>query len=292
MCELARRILLDTPKLRDIINSGRHTCRHNMNTLEVNTAESLGFRNGDRGTHTSRTIMLAELKGVIEALPANAARADYGRAIIESNILGKPTSSTRILTNKRLGELYALDPTVPLFRLIRHFWTIDEPGRPLLAILCALARDPLLRSTASPVLDTQAETDLSRQLLKDVLREAVGNRLNEDILDKVARNAASSWTQSGHLRGRARKIRQVVTATPVATAYALILGYLQGLRGHRPLQTLWTKVLDASPDRILGLAGEAKRLGLLDLKRAGDVIDLSFPSLLTEEDRRLAHGPN
>jgi len=236
--------------------------------------------------------MLAELKGVIEALPANAARADYGRAIIESNILGKPTSSTRILTNKRLGELYALDPTVPLFRLIRHFWTIDEPGRPLLAILCALARDPLLRSTASPVLDTQAETDLSRQLLKDVLREAVGNRLNEDILDKVARNAASSWTQSGHLRGRARKIRQVVTATPVATAYALILGYLQGLRGHRPLQTLWTKVLDASPDRILGLAGEAKRLGLLDLKRAGDVIDLSFPSLLTEEDRRLAHGPN
>ena len=47
----------------------------------------------------------------------------------------------------------------------------------------------------------------------------VGSRLNDAILDKVARNAGSSWSQSGHLQGRVRKIRLRVDPTvgPAAT---------------------------------------------------------------------------
>src|SRR5207247_1424549 len=102
----------------------------------------------------------------------------------------------------------------------------------------------------------------------DAIRTAVGGRLNEATLDKVVRNASSSWTQSGHLQGRVRKFRQSVRPTPLSTAYALLLGYLEGLRGGRLFETTWTRVLDASPAALRSVAAEAKRLGGLDVKAA------------------------
>jgi hypothetical protein len=258
--------------------------------MEAPFPPSFGFRSGDRGTHTSRTLMLAELGRLLEAQPPGTPRDAYARAVVEDNVLGKRTTSNRRLTNQRLGELFALDPGVPLFRVLRRLWGMDEAARPLLALLCALARDPLLRASAPAILDLPVGEALVRQALLDTLRDAVGNRLNEGILDKVARNASSSWTQSGHLQGRVRKIRRQVSPTPVATAYALLLGYMQGLRGQRLFQTPWTRALDSGYDRLLALAADARRLGLLDLKRGGDVIEIAFSPLLTEEERRTAHG--
>ena len=52
-------------------------------------AQAAGFRFGEKGTHTSRTMMLAELTELLAAVPANAARGEYAEAIIEDNILGK-----------------------------------------------------------------------------------------------------------------------------------------------------------------------------------------------------------
>lgn len=253
-------------------------------------ARSFGFRFGDRGTHTSRTIMLAELRLLLAAAPREADRATYSRLIVEGNVLGKRTTSTRALSGQRLGELYGLDPTLPLFRALRELWQRDAEGRPLLALLCALARDPLLRATVRPVAALRPGQELYRPDMAEALQRAVGSRLNEAVLDKVVRNASSSWVQSGHLVGRVRKVRQVVHATPVVATYALQLGYLLGLRGERLLRTLWCRALDATPESLLHLAAEAKRLGLLDLKRSGEVLEISFPGLLTPEERRLAHG--
>ena len=67
--------------------------------------------------------------------------------------------------------------------------------------------------------------------MTDALIEVAGDRLNSETLDKVVRNAASSWTQAGHLRGRGRKTRQQVQATPVVAAYALFIGFATGRRG-------------------------------------------------------------
>jgi hypothetical protein len=114
-------------------------------------AQAAGFRFGEKGTHTSRTMMLAELTELLAAVPANATREEYAEAIIEDNILGKQTTSTRRLTNQQLGELYGLSLTLPLFRVLRRLWDVDAPGRPLIALLCALARDPLLRATSKAV---------------------------------------------------------------------------------------------------------------------------------------------
>jgi len=249
-----------------------------------------GFRFGDKGTHTSRTMMFKELAILFEDQDLNAPREAYISAIIDQNCLGKKTVSTRKLTCQRLSELYGLDPSIPLFRIFRHLWQFDETGRPLLALLEALARDPLLRVTSPPILQMNTGEELMRQKMKEALRQSIENRLNNGTLDTVVRNTSSSWTQSGHLAGRMRKYRQKVKPTPIVTAYALVLGYILGARGSGLFNTLWTKVLDTPQEGLISLATDAKRLGFLDLSQAGGVVEVSFTRLLTEDERRLIHG--
>jgi len=238
-----------------------------------------GYRSGDKGTHTSRTIMLAELTELLGAVSPGAERDAYAKAIVGENVLGKQTIATRRLTYQRLRELYGLDARLPLFRVLRRLWTADEVGRPLLAILCALARDPLLRATAPTVLALPLGTELVRALLLDALRDAVGARLNESVLDKVARNAGSSWRQSGHLEGRVRKMRKRVTPTPGSLALALWLGTLEGLAGRSLLESRWARVLDRAGEALLPVALQAKQLGLLHARAGGGVIEIDASRL-------------
>lgn len=86
-----------------------------------------------------------------------------------------------------------------------------------------------------PIAITSGEKP-SREKITDDIRAEVGTRLNEATLGKVVRNASSSWTQSGHLRGRARKFRELVRPTPLSTAYAVLLGYTQN--NLRPVNQL------------------------------------------------------
>jgi len=242
-------------------------------------AKAAGFRFGEKGTHTSRTMMLAELTELLAAVPANATREEYAEAIIKDNILGKQTTSTRRLTNQRLGELYGLSLTLPLFRVLRRLWDIDKPGRPLIALLCAVARDPLLRATSNAVLPMPIGSELLRSAMTSAIRESVGERLNDSILDKVARNAGSSWAQSGHLEGRVRKIRQEVRPTPGAAAFAMWFGSLYGLAGESLLRGPWARMLDQSPVELLDLTLRAKQLGLLNANSGGGVIEIDVTPL-------------
>ena len=248
-----------------------------MNMTDFQPSERLlqaGFRFGDKGTHTSRTMMLSELSDLLAELPPEAERADYAAAIIEENVLGKQTSATRRLTNQRLGELYGLDPRLPLFRVLRHVWTLDEAGRPLIALMCALCRDPLLRATARTVIELPMNVELVRGSFLDAIRDSVGPRLNDSILDKVARNAGSSWSQSGHLEGRVRKIRQRVQPTAGATAYALWLGSLEDLAGEQLLSCRWARILDRTGPGLVDHVLQSKQLGLIDARIGGGVIEI------------------
>lgn len=238
-----------------------------------------GLRFGEKGTHTSRTIMLSELKDLLASLPTSATRADYASAIIHDNILGKSTGSTRKLTNQRLGELYGLDPKISIFRVLRRLWEIDEIGRPLLALLCSLGRDPLLRATAQNVLALSPGEELSRSTFIDSIRASTWSRLNESILNKVARNAGSSWTQSGHLGGRVRKIRKRVEPTPGSVAYALWMGSLFSFSGEELLATPWMTVFDRAPRELLDVVLRAKQLRLIEARIGGGVIEID-PSAL------------
>lgn len=238
-----------------------------------------GFRFGEKGTHTSRTIMLAELAEVLAGLPLAAERAEYASAIIDDNLLGKSTAATRRLTSQRLSELYGLDRRLPLFRVLRRLWAADEPGRPLMALLCALARDPLLRVTAEVVLALPQGAELARTSFLAAIRDAVGTRLNDATLDKVARNAASSWAQAGHLQGRVRKIRQRVTPTPGAVAMALWMGSLEGLAGRQLLDCRWVQILDRSGEALIETVLQAKQRGVLNARIDAGVVEIDLPQL-------------
>ncbi len=234
--------------------------------------------------------MFLELQSLLDSVPGDVAPVDYEQAVLEANCLGKHTLSTRKLSLQRLSELYALDPSVPLFRVMRGLWQSNPDSRRQLALLVALSRDPLLRLTAEPVLQTPAGKEFARQDMTDALEAGTGGRFNDSTLDKIVRNASSSWTQAGHLQGRARKFRQMVRATPAGAACALLLGYLQGSRGQNLFSCDWVKVLDLDELEARERADDAKRLGLLDIKQSGSLMDISFPKLLTEADKELLHG--
>lgn len=243
------------------------------------SAIAAGFRFGHIGTHTSRTIMLKELTSLLAAVPHNGNPDEYVAAIVEENCLGKQTVSTRRLTFQRLRELYALDPAVPLFRILRRLWDLDAQSRPLLALLTSLARDPLLLATADVILNLPEGAEFQRTAMREALANAVEDRLNESTLNKVVRNAASSWSQAGHLEGRTFKFRRQVRPTPAAVAFALYLAHAAGLAVDESFSSGWVKVLDCSASAALDQATSAKRLGLLDLRMAGDVIDLNLDRL-------------
>ncbi len=239
-----------------------------------------GFRDGDIGTHTSRTMMLEEISVLFATLPQNTQAEGYRAAIVEDNLLGKRTQSTRRLSYQRLKELYGLDYQVPLFRLLRRLWEKDAAGRPLLALLTALARDPLLRATMDVIDELKTGDELSKQAMTDKLKAYTKGRLNASILDKVVRNASASWTDSGHLRGRVRKYRERVRPTPHVLAYALCLGYWQGKRGDALFRTPWMEPLDSSLTELYTLAQTARVQGLIGFARSGDVMDVNVDDLI------------
>jgi hypothetical protein len=96
---------------------------------------AFGFRWGEKGTHTSRTIMLHELTLLFGGSPKDATKEQYVAAIENDNYLRKKTVATRRLSAQRLTELYGLDPELPLFRVMRVLWYADGQAHPLLAVL-------------------------------------------------------------------------------------------------------------------------------------------------------------
>ena len=220
--------------------------------------------------------MLAELRELLSALPDDADAAAYSGAIVGDNALGKPTDAARRHARQHLRELYACDPRVPIFRVLRRLWTADEPGQPLIALLVALARDPVLRASAPGVLPLPVGAPLVRSSFQAVIRSRTGDRFNQAVLDKVAQNAGNSWSQSGHLAGPAlRRLRRRVEPTPGSLALAVWLGQREGMGGAALLDSRWARVLDRSPDELLEPLARCRRLGLLDVRRLGGVFEIS-----------------
>jgi hypothetical protein len=228
--------------------------------------------------------MLDELNATLSAVPIEAKASDYVKAIVEDNCLGKRTVSTRRLSSQRLRELYALDPSVSLFRILRRLWAVDTPGRPLFAILVGLARDPLLMATADEVIGLPEGTEYQRNATRAALESTVGERFNESTLDKVLRNTASSWTQSGHLQGRTFKFRRRLQPNTPSLAFAIYMAFAAGFRDKELLSSGWVRVLDCTVSSAQELAMEAKRMGLIDLRIGGNVVEIN-PERLDPEWR-------
>lgn len=231
------------------------------------------------GAHISRTMMLTELGALLAAVPVDATAANYREAILQRNVLGKITDSTRQKSLRHLRELYALDEATPIFGVLRKLHAMDAVSLPLLAMQVAWARDPLLRATTQPIMDASEDDRVEPVSLAQSLEATFPNRYSELNRDKIARNAASSWTQSGHLAGRAKKTRQRIKPTVVAVTMAFFLGDIAGYHGAAVFSNPWCRLLDLNPDRARAMGFEAHRAGLLNLRAVGEVVELSFPLL-------------
>jgi hypothetical protein len=237
--------------------------------------EKIGVKFTPGGAHISRTMMLPELEILLGNVPDGADTDCYREAIVERNILSKTTDSTRQKTLRHLKELYALNERVPLFRLLRKLHGIDPLSLPLLAVQIAWARDTLFRATSEVIFDSSEGDRLETEALEQGIQNAYPGHYSDT--NKIARNAASSWTQSGHLSGRNKKIRTPVKSTPAATTMALLLGATCGFHGTSVFSSPWCRLLDLTPDKARSAAQEAHRRGLLNLRCIADVVELDFP---------------
>jgi hypothetical protein len=245
-------------------------------TAEIVSGEISG------GPNTSHTIVVSSLAALLDAVPTGASRVEYEQAALVDNVLGKQTEGARRRTFRYLKELYLLRPDSLLFRALRDLWGDDPVARPLLAGLCALARDVVFRASSLAMLQSSpGEILRSRQLA-----EAVGERFplsyRESTLAKIGRNVFSSWEQTGHLaKGRpGTKVRTQAKCRPANVAYALLLGHLEGVRGQALFQTRWARVLDEPTASLLDLAFTASQHGLLEFRQAGGVVEVGFRELL------------
>lgn len=242
-------------------------------------ALAAGFSNGPGGAHDGKTMMLPELRALLAAVPGSAQAEEYRHAAIEANVLGKRTAATRKKTFQYLRKLYALDPSVPLFAALRELWPADPDAQPLLAVLCAVARDPLLRATV-PVIRSLHPGDVTGPAqLAAAVADAFPNRFNPSVLHHIGQNTGASWTQAGMLRGTVRKARVIPIVTYPAIVYALYLGHLEGTKGPALFETTWAQLLDSPEVTLRSAADTAAREGWLDIKSAGGMTEIGFRHL-------------
>jgi len=246
--------------------------------------ETFGLKFSSGGAHISRTMMLSELNAVLAYVSQGAGAADYREAILQWNVLGKITDSTRQKSLRHLRELYALNEAIPIFGLLRKLFAMDAESLPLLAVQVAWARDPLLRATTQPIMDASEGDSVATASLAQSLKATFPNQYSELNQSKIARNASSSWAQSGHLAGHAKKTRQRIKPTVVAVAMAFFLGNIAGYNGAAVFSNPWCRLLDLNADRAKAMGFEAHRAGLFNLRAVGEVVELSFPLLAEYQD--------
>jgi hypothetical protein len=216
--------------------------------------------------------MLAELRHVlgVEAQPT----PERLKSLVEDeNVLQKRTGSARRLSLRHLRELYGLGAPPPILRAMIVLWPRAGKAQPLLAFLAALAREAFLRESAKVVL-APANARVGAADFTASFEERYAGHYTAKMLAKISRNCASSWTQSGHLKGRVRKVRGKPEVSSTAAAYAALLGSLAGFGGPALLASKWIAVLDRSKTEVLALLRKAEGDGLLRLRAVGDVIEI------------------
>lgn len=239
--------------------------------------EQPDFALGYLRTTASHTIGIPHLVELLRAVPVGAPHERYREAIVDENVLGRPTQTGRQRSFRHLRELYFLDPSRCEFAALRRLWDVDAEAQPLMAGILAVTRDSILRASFPVIQRTPPGGIITSSDLTKAVTSVYGADLSESTLGKTGRNTGACWTQTGHLAGRVRKVRKTIEAFPAAVAYAAYLGNLAGKRGVGVLDTPWALLLDLPAGGALDALRRAHMQGLVDLLVAGNIVDVSFP---------------
>ncbi len=261
-----------------------------MNTLRDQSGEdkrrtSLGFSLARVGGHAARSMMFLEMLALVRAMPLAIDKEEIFSAIVEDNILGKPTHGSRTKSWRHLVELYGMDPSVALFRVLWSFGHAEIDSLAQLCLVCAYARDPQLRHSFELVRSLGSGAVLSREAMEQKLEAGFPGRFSPIMKKSMAQNVNTSWTFGGHVAGRSTKIRVLPVAHPVSAAYAMFVGYMAGLRGELLLNSAYGALVAASIPELRAAIALAAAKGLLSLKQAGGIVEFDFNSMLSAKEQ-------
>jgi hypothetical protein len=269
---MLRRVEVIEPKATELGTDHPSSEDWIMPRADTAAAENFGLRLRGGGTHQAKTMMLNEISTFLHSF---AGSTEARSLIIDANVLNKRTTSTRLVTFRHLNALYGIEKMPVITKALASLWQRDRKGQPLLALLCALARDPLLRDTAKALHDTPVGIPVRWPALASVFEQKYPGRFSPKMLKSLAQNCASTWTQSGHLRGAVRKQRIRAEPTAHVASYAALIATVCGFGGPALLDSSWLKVLDVEHDRALELLRQAEGQGLARVRSAGDVLEVS-----------------
>ena len=250
------------------------------------TALEFGALNRVPSAAVSRTIMVAELSLLLGAVELCAPAEDYKRAAVDANALLKPTLESRRKSYACLRDRYALDSQVPLFRALRRLAVLDLESLPQIAILVAAMRDPLIRASFTLMLERMPGDLVSTPDFSDAIETVFPHQFSAKTLKAAAERVRASWSQSGFLTGpSSRRVRTNAPVTPASIAMGLMIGDACGLGGESLLSSDWIAIQGATTSEARAHAHTAARRGWIELRDAGGVLDITFRSLLSTENR-------
>lgn len=243
---------------------------------------------GHGRTTSSHTISVPHLSELLRYIPAESPYGAYAHAVVEQNILGRPTHVGRIRVLRHLRELYGLggEGAFPILRLLHGMY---PESLPVLAGLVAATRDEFFRASWPVVARASGGERVSTDLFAHAIADQFTGQVSASTYAKAGRNVSASWVQTTHLTGSRVKVRVRATAGPAPVALAVALGYLEGRRGPGLLETTWFAMLDVPPDGLRAALVEAHRAGLIDLHEAGTVLEID-PSAVLKQARELSRA--
>jgi len=249
----------------------------------------LGFSKAILGAHSARSMMFLEMRALVREMPLTVTKNDFIKAIVEENILQKPTLSSRKKSLRHLMELYGMDPSKALFRVLWDFGHAVLDSLPQLCLVCAYARDSQLRHSFELIRTLRLGEVLVRADMEHHLENGFPGRFSPAMKKSMAQNVNTTWTFGGHLAGKKRKTRQLPEPRPVSAAYAMFVGYLTGLRGERLLDSAFASLVASNRSQLQAALSLASAKGLLSLKQAAGIVEFDFSNLLTSAEKALLH---
>lgn len=249
----------------------------------------LGFSDAIIGGHSARSMMFLEMCTLVRALPTKVSKDDFSKAIVENNVLDKPTLSSRKKSLRHLADLYGMDQSKAIFRVFWDFGHADFDSLPQLCLVCTYARDPQLRHSFELIRTLRLGEALERATMEQHLENGFPGRFGAAMKKSMAQNVNTTWTFGGHLAGKVKKTRQFPEPRPISAAYAMFVGYLTGLRGERLLDSAYAALVASNRSQLQSALALASARGLLSLKQAAGIVEFDFSNLLTRVEQELLH---
>ncbi|WP_336216511.1 hypothetical protein [Nonomuraea sp. LPB2021202275-12-8] len=221
-----------------------------------------------------RSIALGDLESLLTSTDQQADHAAMRSAIIEDNLLAKGTGQARQNSLRQLTYFYGLDSTMPAFTVFRRLYSHYPREQSILALVLACSHDPVLRSAIAYIVRQPPGSIVSHKALAEVVLKA-GATYGPASLHKIAENALASSTMAGITRGVPVR-RAEFQPGAASAAYVAWLAHKAGASGSAIFDSALFGCLGLEQAAVREACVEAARRSLLELRAAGNVVEITF----------------